>query len=646
MDRSTWMYQIERATIEYLEQLSIFLKVAEDDRVKKGKSKIHCPCKKCLNWTCYPDLKTIKSHLIEKGFMQRYTCWDFHREVKPKSNTSVSNCDVEYNNDSNNNNRDNLNDMLPNLEGNAAEKNHDQSQQLLVDSETPLYEGCEDFTKLSAIYRLMNVKAINSWSDTGFTSLLEALHEMFLKAKLPSLTYQAKKLICPMGMEIEKIDACPKDCMLYRDNDKDLHACRICGKSRMQNCYDGMLKSVKEMEGYAYVLANLSVEGFYNKAMSINPYFNNTEKTLDDNELALVDPLKRKKRGPAKLKDKPTEPFKVEFYKNGRVIEQDQKDALWEIIKKKRAIGKVYAKQQMNYAHLGRSGYRRMDVDLSKVELDEALKAEILTIACDHTRKWILARITSPNISTNMEELFRKLVDVDKKMAQGLILKEKGADPLIVVLRPEHGGRTRTAGDDIGFRKGIEGNINLFIGCETAVLLNGGKLKNLDKRVLSNQELKSCFLLSPYTEDTTPIARGMVYSIGKGTIHGGPLIPYYIEVSIDSFVLAFGDTKLSVVLKADDTITLLEQSVWSFFQWPRCRISRTLENTPTSKDKASQSKAATLQTTLATPIPVNTKLSGDFHQHLTVQNSYGTLRESLCESVEAKSTRRSERPQK
>nr|GEW59489.1 hypothetical protein [Tanacetum cinerariifolium] len=160
MDRSTWMYQIEHATIGYLEHLSIFLKVAEDDRVKKGKSKIHCPCKKCLNWTCYTDSKTIKSHLIEKGFMQRYTCWYFHGEVKTKSNTYVSNCDVEYNNDLNNNNHDSLNEMLHNLEGNVAKKNYNQSEQLFVDSEILLYEGCEDFTKLSATYRLMNVKEI------------------------------------------------------------------------------------------------------------------------------------------------------------------------------------------------------------------------------------------------------------------------------------------------------------------------------------------------------------------------------------------------------------------------------------------------------------------------------------------------------
>ncbi|PWA46888.1 hypothetical protein CTI12_AA504360 [Artemisia annua] len=84
MDRSVWMYQIECVTIEYLEYLPHFLKVAEDDRVKKGKSRVHCPCKNCLNWECFADLKTIKSHLIEKGFMQRHTCWDFHGEVKAK----------------------------------------------------------------------------------------------------------------------------------------------------------------------------------------------------------------------------------------------------------------------------------------------------------------------------------------------------------------------------------------------------------------------------------------------------------------------------------------------------------------------------------------------------------------------------------
>ncbi|GKB91293.1 ulp1 protease family, C-terminal catalytic domain-containing protein [Tanacetum coccineum] len=67
------------------------------------------------------------------------------------------------------------------------------------------------------------------------------------------------------------------------------------------------------------------------------------------------------------------------------------------------------------------------------------------------------------------------------------------------------------------------------------------------------KEPKSCMLFSRYTEDKKPRARGMVYPIGDGTIHAGPLLPYYMKVSIDSFVPAFGGTKLPVPSKADDT---------------------------------------------------------------------------------------------
>nr|GEV40326.1 ulp1 protease family, C-terminal catalytic domain-containing protein [Tanacetum cinerariifolium] len=35
----------------------------------------------------------------------------------------------------------------------------------------------------------------------------------------------------------------------------------------------------------------------------------------------------------------------------------------------------------------------------------------------------------------------------------------KGVDPLIMVLRPEHGGRTRGVGCDIGYKKGVEGDV-------------------------------------------------------------------------------------------------------------------------------------------------------------------------------------------
>nr|GEX66147.1 ulp1 protease family, C-terminal catalytic domain-containing protein [Tanacetum cinerariifolium] len=197
----------------------------------------------------------------------------------------------------------------------------------------------------------------------------------------------------------------------------------------------------------------------------------------DDNELALVDPPKRKKTELAKLKDKPTEPFEVEFGKNGRAIERNEK----------------------------RDAQRDAERDAAR---DAARDAEI--------------EVESENVEREANNEGR----LHKRHKQS--------------------------------------------SCESTTVVHGDK-----EKVKDIKEPKSCFMFSPYTEDTTPIAHGMVYSIGDGTIHRGPLIPYYIKVSIDSYVPAFGDTKLPVVSKVDDTITLLEQSVGSFFQWPRCRISCT-----------------------------------------------------------------------
>nr|GEZ49432.1 hypothetical protein [Tanacetum cinerariifolium] len=144
-------------------------------------------------------------------------------------------------------------------------------------------------------------------------------------------------------------------------------------------------------------------------------------------------------------------------------------------------------------------------------------------------------------------------------MAQGLIPKEKGADPLIVVLGPEHGGRTRTVRDSIERDEKRDAERDAARDAKIKV-----KSENVEREASNEGGLQKRRKQSS----------------------------------------SFGDTKLPVVSKADDTITLLEQSVGSFFQWSRCRISRTLENTLTSKDKASQSKVTTLQPTLAIPIPV------------------------------------------
>ncbi|GKD95114.1 hypothetical protein Tco_1374951, partial [Tanacetum coccineum] len=143
---------------------------------------------------------------------------------------------IHEENDSNDDNHpDNLDEMLHDAEINVDEKNVKKLQQLFVEAEKALYNGCKKFTKLSFVLKLLDLKAKNNWSDKSFTTLLELLHEAFPEDnELPVSTYQAKKLTCPMGLEVQRIHACPNDCILYRKAYKDLHECPVCKEIEVQ----------------------------------------------------------------------------------------------------------------------------------------------------------------------------------------------------------------------------------------------------------------------------------------------------------------------------------------------------------------------------------------------------------------------------
>ncbi|KAL5551697.1 hypothetical protein UlMin_001873 [Ulmus minor] len=110
----------------------------------------------------------------------------------------------------------------------------DQFEKLLSDAEKPLYEGCpNNYTKLSAIVRLYNLKAANGWSDKSFSDLLVAISDMLPQPnELYTSMYQVKKTMSSLGMGYEKFHACHNDCVLYRKEYKDLECCPVCGVSR------------------------------------------------------------------------------------------------------------------------------------------------------------------------------------------------------------------------------------------------------------------------------------------------------------------------------------------------------------------------------------------------------------------------------
>ena len=51
--------------------------------------------------------------------------------------------------------------------------------------------------------------------------------------ELPSTTYKAKKVVCPLGLEVQKIHTCPNNCILYRGEEfEKLDACPVCDAKR------------------------------------------------------------------------------------------------------------------------------------------------------------------------------------------------------------------------------------------------------------------------------------------------------------------------------------------------------------------------------------------------------------------------------
>ncbi|KAL9660658.1 hypothetical protein QQ045_025475 [Rhodiola kirilowii] len=106
-------------------------------------------------------------------------------------------------------------------------------ESLRNDSELPLYEGCSKYTRLSATLKIFNLKAKNGWSDVSFTELLTLVKDMLPEDNtLPNRCYEAKKVMCPMGIDYEKIHACPNDCILYRNSYKDMVECPMCKSPR------------------------------------------------------------------------------------------------------------------------------------------------------------------------------------------------------------------------------------------------------------------------------------------------------------------------------------------------------------------------------------------------------------------------------
>ena len=90
-----------------------------------------------------------------------------------------------------------------------TEKESRDLKRMLEDYRTLLYPDCKQgHKKLATTLELLQWKASNGLSDKGFEELLKLIKAQLPEGNtLPETIYEARKLVCPLGLEVQKMHA-------------------------------------------------------------------------------------------------------------------------------------------------------------------------------------------------------------------------------------------------------------------------------------------------------------------------------------------------------------------------------------------------------------------------------------------------------
>jgi hypothetical protein len=188
----------------------------------------------------YKDHEIICKHMVYSGFMDNYFIWSKHGETQPRTESIIDereeenmNVDHVYTHHDDGGDQDDVGEndegldveelmqnVAPNVLLQCRNKGFDNFETLNKASRDLLYEeykGChKEHTVLWMTLKLLKLKACNGRSDSSFSALLELLSKVLPKPNgLPTSTYVAKKIICPLTLGVEKIHACRNHCILY-----------------------------------------------------------------------------------------------------------------------------------------------------------------------------------------------------------------------------------------------------------------------------------------------------------------------------------------------------------------------------------------------------------------------------------------------
>ncbi|XP_052625594.1 uncharacterized protein LOC128132718 [Lactuca sativa] len=234
-----WMYKrLDHGYLSTTYHASVkgFLDVAFSNEATVDGDYIRCPCFKCKNMY-YKTRGDVELHLLQNGFTPNYTTWWAHGE-----RNTISQHEEESSNpmqDPMEDDDDDVNgctQMLMYVMEELPNPNAKGFYDMLEDADEPLWDGCENYSKLQAATELLHWKSEYNISEAAYDHILPIIKRMLPKGeKLVENFYETKKLLKIIRLPEKKIHACKNHCMIFYGADSDLTKCRVCDHDRYKS---------------------------------------------------------------------------------------------------------------------------------------------------------------------------------------------------------------------------------------------------------------------------------------------------------------------------------------------------------------------------------------------------------------------------
>lgn len=251
----SWMYNPYQSngefSKEYVKGVKRFIRRAVEYRDRNGHVGIRCPCTRCL-CVHFENENLVSDHIFLYGFMNNYSVWVCHGEQPVPRMDIVEDRNVHDDMSLENNECVNMvNDAFgvygsgflgetSNQVGGSYKEAPNPVvaayYSMLEDANAPLFDGCEEFTKLSMTTQLVTRKVESKISQVEFERWVDMLKRLCPDkgVNIPSNVYEAKKMLAPMLLPKQKIHCCVKGCMLFYGEFSELEVCTFCDAARYE----------------------------------------------------------------------------------------------------------------------------------------------------------------------------------------------------------------------------------------------------------------------------------------------------------------------------------------------------------------------------------------------------------------------------